>query len=213
MFAIRISVHKKGSAIVNLLLTLKVMSRKIILCMHTSLDGFVAGPNGEMDWIIVDDELFDYVGQLTDQADTALYGRVTYQMMDGYWPNAADQPNASKHDIEHSRWYNEVDKIVLSRTLQKQADKLMLISDDIAGKINSIKRRSGKNILIFGSPTAVRALIKENLIDDYLLFVNPVILGGGIPLFADLEQKIKLKRLSTKELSSGVTAMSYTVDR
>ena len=189
------------------------MSRRIILSMHTSLDGFVAGPNGEMDWIKVDNELFDHVGQLTDEADTALYGRVTYQMMEGYWPNAADQPNASKHDIEHSRWYKEVSKIVLSRTLQKQADRLILIRYDIAEKINSIKQQSGKNILIFGSPTVVHELIKENLIDEYWLFVNPVILGGGIPLFTNLEQEIKLKRLSTKELSSGVTALNYVVDK
>lgn len=181
--------------------------------MHTSLDGFVAGPNQEMDWIKVDDELFDQVGQLTDEADTVLYGRVTYQMMDGYWPNAADQPNASRHDIEHSRWYNRVDKIVLSRTLQKKADQLMVISDDIAVKINGIKQQHGKHILIFGSPTAVHALIKENLIDDYWLFVNPVILGAGIPLFPDLEQKVKLKRLAMTEFSSGVTALNYAVDR
>jgi dihydrofolate reductase len=77
--------------------------RKLVLFMHTSLDGFVAGPNGEMDWISVDDEMFEYAGQRTREADTALYGRITWQMMESYWPTAADQPAASKHDIEHSR--------------------------------------------------------------------------------------------------------------
>ena len=80
--------------------------------MHTSLDGFVAGPNGEMNWIYVDDALFDFVATMTDKADTALYGRVTYEMMQGYWPTAGDQPDASKHDKEHSAWYNKVPKIV-----------------------------------------------------------------------------------------------------
>src|SRR3979409_1602991 len=94
------------------------LMRKLVLFMHTSLDGFVAGPNGEMDWIKVDDEMFEYVGKRTNGADTALYGRVTYQMMEGDWPTAADRPNATKHDIEHSRWYNKVAKIVLSRTMR-----------------------------------------------------------------------------------------------
>jgi dihydrofolate reductase len=86
--------------------------------MHTSLDGFVGGPNGEMDWIDVDDEMFEYAGQRTREADTALYGRVTYQMMESYWPTAGDQPTATKHDIEHSKWYNSVAKVVVSRTMK-----------------------------------------------------------------------------------------------
>src|ERR1044072_2075112 len=94
--------------------------KRLVLFMHVSLDGFVAGPNGEMDWIHVDDEIFDYAGQRTSEADTALYGRVTYQMMEGYWPTAADQPNASKHAIEHSAWYKKVNKVVLSQTMKGQ---------------------------------------------------------------------------------------------
>src|ERR671933_369653 len=88
--------------------------RKLVLFMHTSLDNFVAGPNGEMDWITVDEEIFEYAGKRTSEADTALYGRVTYQMMESYWPTAADQPGASKHDIQHSAWYKSVEKVVVS---------------------------------------------------------------------------------------------------
>ena len=91
--------------------------RKIISFMHLSLDGFVAGPNGEMDWIKVDEEIFDYIGKRISQGDTALYGRVTYQMMENYWPTAADQPNASQHDIEHAKWYNQVHKVVLPKSI------------------------------------------------------------------------------------------------
>ena len=93
--------------------------RKLIFFMHASLDGFVAGPNGEMNWIQVNEPMFDFVATMTDQADTALYGRVTYEMMQSYWPNAGDQPNASKHDKEHSQWYNQVAKVVLSTTLEE----------------------------------------------------------------------------------------------
>jgi len=182
--------------------------------MHTTLDGFVAGSNGEMDWIKLDDEMFDFVGKITDEADTALYGRVTYQMMDSYWPTAADKPNASKHDIEHSGWYNRVDKIVLSRTLRnKKAGQTTFISDNIPEEINRLKQRTGKNILIFGSPTAVHTLVEYNLIDDFWLFVNPIILGQGIPLFPPVKNKIELRAVTIKEFPCGVKALNYTLHR
>ena len=93
--------------------------KKIISFMHISLDGFVAGPNGEMNWIKVDEEIFDYVGKRIGKSDMALYGRVTYQMMENYWPTAAEKPNASKHDIEHAKWYKKVHKVVLSKTMKE----------------------------------------------------------------------------------------------
>src|SRR5436189_4551331 len=135
--------------------------RKIISFMHISLDGFVAGPNGEMDWIKVDDEIFDQVGKRISEGDTALYGRVTYQMMENYWPTAGNKPNASKHDIEHSKWYNKVHKVVLSKTM-KDTDltNTEIISDNPArmmqsgglpDRINKIKQQAGKDILLFGS--------------------------------------------------------------
>jgi dihydrofolate reductase len=187
--------------------------RKIISFMHISLDGFVAGPNGEMNWIKVDEEIFDHVGKRISESDTALYGRVTYQMMENYWPTAGDEPDASKHDIEHSKWYNKAHKIVLSKTLE-EADltNTTIISDNLLDRINEIKRQADGEILLFGSPTATHSLIQQNLIDGYWLFVNPVILGQGIPLFRGIKDKIKLKLLTTRQFSSGVTALDYIVD-
>jgi dihydrofolate reductase len=182
--------------------------------MHISIDGFTAGPNGEMDWIKFADELFDLVGTFTEEADTALYGRVTYQMMENYWPTAADKASATKHDREHSRWYRNVAKIVLSRTMRGiSLENTTIISDNISDEINKLKHQDGKNILIFGSPGAVHSLMHFNLIDDFWLFVNPVILGQGIPLFSGIKEKIKLKLLATKEFACGVTGLHYTVDK
>jgi dihydrofolate reductase len=191
--------------------------RKIISFMHISLDGFVAGPNGEMDWIKVDQEIFDFVGKRISEGDTALYGRVTYQMMENYWPTAGDKPTASKHDIEHSKWYKNVHKVVLSKTM-KEADltNTKIIGDNLSDRINEIKQSSGgrnKEILLFGSPTATHSLIQLNLIDGYWLFVNPIILGRGIPLFVDIKEKIKLKLLNTHQFTCGVTELNYTVDK
>jgi dihydrofolate reductase len=188
--------------------------RKIISFMHISLDGFVAGLNGEMDWIKVDEEIFDYVGKRISEGDIALYGRVTYQMMENYWPTAGDEPAATKHDIEHSKWYNKVHKVVLSKTM-KDADltNTTIISDNLSGRINEIKQQPGNEILLFGSPTATHSLIQLNLIDGYWLFVNPIILGRGIPLFVDIKDKIKLKLVTTRQFTSGVTELNYIVDR
>jgi dihydrofolate reductase len=178
--------------------------------MHVSLDGFVAGPNGEMDWIRINDEMFDTVGQLTDHADAALYGRTTYQMMEGYWPTAADQPNASKHDIEHGQWYNKVEKIVVSNSLKDtRRVKTRFISGNIAAGIADIKRQPGESILMIGSPSAYHELAAHDLIDEYWLFVNPVLLGTGIPLFKNIQNKVGLKLTETKTFSPGVIALHY----
>jgi len=182
--------------------------------MHTSLDGFVAGLNGEMDWINVDDAIFDFVATMTDKADAALYGRVTYEMMQSYWPTAGEEPNASKHDKEHSAWYNKVSKIVLSKTMsEKGLDNTIVISDQLAENINKIKKREGKNILIFGSPTASHSLMRHGLIDEFWLFVNPILLGQGIPLFKDVTETTKLKLIETKTFSCGVIALHYETKR
>lgn len=194
--------------------------RKIISFMHISLDGFVAGPNGEMDWIKVNEEIFDHVGKRINKGDIALYGRVTYQMMEDYWPTAADKPNASRHDIDHSKWYASVHKVVLSKTLNKSGlTNTTIISDNLLDKLNAVKQTppaSGNisdEILLFGSPAASHSLIRLNLIDGYWLFVNPIILGRGIPLFTGITEKIKLNLLTTRQFACGVTELNYTVER
>jgi dihydrofolate reductase len=188
--------------------------RNVISCMHISLDGFVAGPNGEMNWIKVDEELFDYIGERISATDTALYGRVTYEMMQNYWPDAGSQPGASKHDIEHSKWYNKAHKLVLSRTMKGASlPNTTIISDNLSSDINAIKQAAGSEILLFGSPSATHALIQQNLIDGYCLFVNPIILAQGIPLFKDIKDQTKLKVVTTRRFTSGVTELNYIVDK
>jgi dihydrofolate reductase len=191
--------------------------RKIISFMHLSLDGFVAGPNGEMDWIKVNEEIFTHVGKRISEGDTALYGRVTYQMMENYWPTAADKPNATRHEIEHSKWYSTVHKVVLSNTMKGAVlPATTIISNNLSESIHAIKQsRDGgsKEILLFGSPTATHALMQLNLIDGYWLFVNPIILGQGIPLFEDIKEKTKLNLMNTRPFTCGVTELSYIVER
>lgn len=188
--------------------------RKLKVFMHVSLDGFVAGMQGEMDWIRVDAEIFDFTGSLTDAADAALYGRVTFQMMDAYWPNAGQKPNASKHDLEHSAWYNRVDKYVLSKSLQGQdRQQITILSEGIAAQVAELKQQAGKDILIFGSPGAVHTLMQHDLIDEFGLYVNPVLLGRGIRLFEEMETRYQLRLIASKTFASGVICLHYERQR
>lgn len=181
--------------------------------MHTTLDGFVAGPNGEMDWINVDEEMFDHAGDQTDAADTAVYGRVTYQMMDNYWPSAGKKPGATKHDIQHSAWYNNVEKIVFSKTMRNaNLENTIFFSDDIAGEVLKLKHAAGKNIIMFGSPTVAHTLIANDLVDQYWLFVNPILLGEGIPLFKSNNKHTKIKFVESLNFKSGVVCLHYEKD-
>jgi dihydrofolate reductase len=184
--------------------------RNLIFFMHASLDGFVAGPNGEMNWIKIDEEMFDFVATMTANADTALYGRVTYEMMQNYWPNAGQKPNASKHDREHSAWYNKVSKVVLSRTLdEKELENTRVLSDHLSENIKEIKKQEGKNILIFGSPRASHSLLSEGLIDEFWIFVNPILLGKGMPLFKGIKDTTKLQLQESKTFNCGVIGLHY----
>ncbi len=184
--------------------------RKLIFFMHTSLDGFVAGPKGELNWVKINDEIFDFVDTLTDKADTALYGRVTYEMMQSYWPTAADQPNATKHDKHHSIWYKNVSKVVLSKTISDaDLENTIVISDELIERINHLKNKEGKNILIFGSPSASHSLLRLGLIDEFWLFVNPILLGKGIPAIDGVNEITQLELLETKTFACGVIALHY----
>ncbi len=184
--------------------------RNVILLMHVSLDGFVAGPNGEMGWIHLDDGLIDYVADLTATADTALFGRVTYQMMEGYWPTAAESATATQHDIDHARWVNPAPKIVFSRTLEQVTwQNSSIVRDHIPEEIARLKGQPGKDLLMIGSASTAHTFMQLGLIDEYRINVNPVVLGGGMPLFPALENPIQLELISAKTFDSGVVGLHY----
>lgn len=188
--------------------------RKVLVLMHSSLDGFVAGPNGEMDWIQFDDKMFEYVGKATDDADTAIYGRKTFEMMDGYWPTAGESPKATAHDIQHSRWYNNSLKIVFSKTMAQPASKkILVIKDNMKEEIEKMKKQPGKNLLLIGSASIVHAFTELDLVDEYWININPILLGNGIPLFKNGKSRSNLKLLYSKPYDYGVIALQYGVKR
>jgi dihydrofolate reductase len=188
--------------------------RNVILLAHISLDGFMAGPNGDMSFITMDDEIADHVYPLIDSVDTAVYGRKTYQMMDGYWPSLVDSDEAGARERKHARWYTSVSKMVASRTLPAASHpKVRIFKDDIVDQLAAEKRRAGGDIMIFASPTLVHTLAAHDLIDVWRLNVQPVIVGSGLPLFAHVEHRTQLELRSAKTFSSGVIATHYVTKR
>jgi len=188
--------------------------RKIIAFFHISLDGYVSAPNGALNWVKIDQELFSFVGNRIQKGDKALYGRKTFQMMESYWPEAGAQANATEHDINHSKWYNSIHKIVLSNTLRStELINTTTISNGEFSTLKEMLQDGEEDILLFGSPTAAHALMEQGMIDGYWLFVNPVILGEGVSLFKDNKHKSELELVSSHVLKSGVVELNYVVKR
>ena len=187
--------------------------RKLILIVHTSIDGFAGGVKGEFDGFNASPENLDFVNELTDEADAALVGRISYQMLETYWPTARDKENASKSEIKYSNWYNDAEKIVLSKSLSKRnSSKTTIISENIADTLLAIKNRKGKNILMFGSPTVFEILNKHNLIDEYWVIQYPALFGNGISFFTRAQTPKKFKLVSTRQFSNGEIAINYKVE-
>ena len=134
-------------------------------------------------------------------------------MLNSYWPNAKDIPNASSGTVAYSTWYNKAHKIVVSKTLMdERLPNTSIIRENLQDEINAIRSGDGKNILLFGSPALTKTLMQLDLIDSYWIFVNPVIFGKGIPLFTEPTNKTKLTLTTTKQFSNGEIGLYYIVN-
>jgi len=187
--------------------------RSIIQLAHVSLDGYLAGPDGQMDFITFDKEIAEYVYPLIRPVDTSIYGRTTFEMMEGYWPGVLDSPTASDGEKGHARWYAGVKKIVASRTLPAQTGQVTIAGDDIVSVIAAAKQQPGGDMMIFASPTLSHALSAAGLIDEWRLTWQPVIVGGGLPLFGGKEARSKLELRTSHTFRSGVVATHHVAKR
>jgi dihydrofolate reductase len=186
--------------------------RKVIMFNRASIDGFFAGPNGEIDWFVHDPEV-DKAAHEMMHPDTILFGRITYQMFESYWPHVATDPNAPKEARILANELNQMTKVVLSKTLKKVTwENSKLVNCDMAEEVKKLKQGEGSDIVIFGSSTIVQQLADEGLIDEYLIAVTPCVLGTGKLLFKDVK-KHNLELLEARNFNSGNALLHYRIDK
>lgn len=175
------------------------------MSMNVSLDGCA-----DHRVAIADDELHEFATRLLNNVDILLFGRVTYELMESYWPHASEDPNATDSMRQFARKINAMPKIVFSKTLEKaEWNNTELVRNDLAEEVIKLKRESGKYLSV-GGISVCQELMRRGLIDEYWILVQPVIWGKGRRLFDDsTEKKIKLKLMDTKTFVSGVVVLHY----
>jgi dihydrofolate reductase len=178
--------------------------RNLIAAINMTLDGFC-----DHTAMIADEELHQHYNELLRNAGAIIYGRITYQLMESYWPTVVKNPTGNKPMDEFAVLIQDIPKIVFSRTLNNVEWKnAKLAKREVKDEVLELKQQPGKDIFV-GSPSLIVALMKLNLIDEYQLCVHPVIVGNGLPLFKEINDRIILKLLKTKILSSGSITLYY----
>ncbi len=187
--------------------------RNVILAMQISLDGFVGGPNGEMNWVTMSAEMDNtLLPEMMERADTCLIGRSLYEGFASYWPTAPQtNPKLSKSEIKFSSWIDQAQKVVFSTTLEKAGwNNSHLVRGNVSEEVKRLKQQPGKDLIIFGGARLAQEFVREDLVDIYGLVVNPVILGQGLPLFKDVPGRRNLKLVSCDAFKAGAVALRYT---
>ena len=184
--------------------------RKVIYALSVSLDGFIEAPGGDLSWSYPDEELHKHFNDLEDQIDIHLYGRGLYENMASYWPTADEDPSAPELEIEYARIWKSKPKVVFSKTLEQVGWNSRLVRGNIAGEVNKLKEGEGKDLSV-GGPGIAAAFMQLGLIDEYWLYVHPVVLGDGKRMFPPLQERINLQLLETHTFGSGVVLLSYQI--
>ena len=181
--------------------------RKLIYSMGVSLDGFIAGPDGEIDWSAPDEELHRFHNQQTRELGAHLCGRRLYEVM-RYWDTADENPALGETELEFARIWKDLPKIVFSKTLKTAEGNARLAEEGVAEELAKLKEEPGKDLAVGGAGLA-STCIELGLIDEYRLFVSPVVLGGGTPFFPVLDERIDLDLVETRTFGSRVVYVRY----
>jgi dihydrofolate reductase len=187
--------------------------RKLISHTMVTLDGFMSGPGGELDWsdAAFDEAVWEQVKRIMSTVDGVLFGRATYRDFEAYWPAARVNPKSPRNEREFGEWIEETAKYVFSSTMKtSQWKNTTVVNGDAAAYVRKLKSQSGGDLLMFGSNTLAASLLQAGLVDDVRLNVYPVLLGAGRTLFNGLNQRITLEHVETRNLNSRVVEMRYT---
>jgi len=184
--------------------------RKVIFFNLTSLDGYFEGPDRDINWHNADEEFNEFAIQQTGEFGALLFGRVTYELMVSYWPTEA----AKRDDPTIAGLMNRLPKFVFSKTLENvEWENTKLVKDNFVGEVLKLKQQPGNDIAIFGSSDLAVTFIEHNLIDEFRIIVNPIVLGEGKPILQGIKTQLKLKLLKTRTFKSGNVLLYYEVSK
>jgi dihydrofolate reductase len=181
--------------------------RKVIYSIGVSLDGFIAGPGGEIDWAAPDEELHRFHNEQTRELGAHLCGRRLYEEM-VFWETADRNPSAAEHEVEFARIWQALPKIVFSTTLTEVEGNARLATEGVREEVAKLRQQPGGDLAVGGAGLAA-GFTRLGLIDEYRLFVSPVVLGGGTPYFPPLEERIALELVETRTFGSRVVYLRY----
>jgi len=185
--------------------------RKLKLQVQMTVDGYIAGLNGEMDWMVWnwDDELKKYVKDITESVDCIVLGR---KLAQGFIPHWASKPEGE--DAWGVDKMNNSTKVIFTKTLDKSEwDNTVLAKGDLVDEINKLKKQDGKDIIAYGGATFISALIKQGLIDEFHLFINPIAIGNGMTIFKELDRKQTLTLVKSTSFDCGIVVLHYEPKR
>jgi dihydrofolate reductase len=186
--------------------------RKLRLQVHMSVDGCIAGPNNEMDWLVWDDDYIKYLNDITESVDTIIMGR---KMVDGfipYWTEVANKLDDPMYEI--AKKMVEIPKVVFTKTLNKSHwSNTNIATSDLKDEITKLKNLDGRDIVVYGGISFDSSLIKEKLIDEFYLFINPIVLGSGKTIFKDFKEIQKLTLMESKVFDCGLVLLHYEVKK
>ena len=184
------------------------MTRKIILMMSVSIDGFIEGPNRELDWHMVDDELHSHFNEQLRAMGAFLDGRVMYELMASFWPTADADPSSTPPMVEFARIWRDMPKIVYSRTLERADWNTTVVRDVVVDEVLELKEQPGGDLVLGGADLAA-TFMRYDLIDEYRLYINPILIGQGKRLFKPSDATIHLRLAETRTFGNGVVLLHY----
>jgi dihydrofolate reductase len=182
--------------------------RKVVLMMSVSLDGFIEGPNREIDWHMVDDELHSHFNEELAKMGVFLDGRVTYELMASFWPTADSDPSSTGPMVEFARIWRDKPKIVFSKTLDKADWNTTVFHDVVPERIQELKAQPGGDLALGGADLAA-VFMRHDLIDEFRIYVHPVVIGRGKRLFQESDARVHLRLVETRRFGNGVVLLHY----
>jgi dihydrofolate reductase len=186
--------------------------RKIVVMSSVSLDGYFEGPDHDISWHLVDDELHHHFNDQLGEMSAFLDGRVTYELMAEFWPTADEDPSSSVPMVEFARIWRDMPKIVFSRTLQQADWNTTIARDVVPQEIRELQAQPGGDMAVGGADLA-STFLRLGLVDEFRIYVHPVLIGSGTPLFRPSDAPIPLRHVETRTFGNGVVLLRYGVDR